>query len=352
MNTSSTIDPDLGAPLAEFRPSWLSFWILEIFLLAMAAGGLWMFSLGRSVDAAIVVAIGLLLGLGMLISALRYDRGRHVVIYDGGLVSARGPDVTTLRWGEIAWLRFVSNAWIRSGLEIGLHDGSTVRLLVTLDPVTRRTPPGALTVTSLAELIAGVSHFAGPVLLDAAIARYNSGEPVDFGQLQIGTAGLQAAGELVPWAEVEEIDALGDSIVIARAGRAGVWRRFRHRDLRNPLIFEALLEHAQGNRFHFVRDLGQSRVVRALRARSKLVSTVSFCAVIAAPFVLMFGWFAMDLHDWNTNARRHIDSGYCCLEKDPAEALASFERALAIEPGSLPARCGQWGGLQAPRPAG
>jgi hypothetical protein len=340
------LTPNLGTPLARFQPHWRAYALtFGIFLLLLGAGIAVLFTSDRG-KGFLLIGLASVLLVMYSVAILRLDGARRIMIFEEGLVDQHGSTVTVIRWGDVIWLRSTTSQWLSSRLQIGLRDGTTHTLRVAIDHAIPDTAESQVPTTSLADMIEGVLSFVAPDLLIFLQQRYDGGYDLDFGPLMLNQQGLRVKTTFVPWTDVADIDIHGDDLMIMRNGVRGIWQRLSYNDLRNPFLLHAILVHAQGERFSMQHHPGESGAVRTWLARRRVIRMASTITVFALPFVLIFGWFAWEYHDWSTNPNRHSAAGYACLTRNaPAKALPNFERALAINPDHAPARCGRGAAL-------
>jgi hypothetical protein len=346
LTSTTNLTPNLGTPQAIFQTHWRAYAIMLGLFAALLGGGIWLFLAGSRGAGFLIIGMtsGLLIMQGIPI--LRLNRGRHILLFEAGLIDQHQSTVTTIRWTDVRWLRVIKNPWLSTGVQIGLRDSGEHRLVVALDPLSPADSNSAIPAARLVEIINGVLYFVAQDVLPVLLQRYDAGEDLDFGPLTVNRQGLRVGATLVPWAEVEDIDSHGDDLLIMRKSVRGFWQRLPYHDVRNAYLLGDVLKHGQGEPFSMQINPSASTAVRRWLAWRRTISTASTIAIFALPFVLIAGWFAWDYHDYSTNPNRHSEAGYACLTRNaPAKALPSFDQALAIDPDHAPACCGRGAAL-------
>lgn len=155
---------------------------------------------------------------------LTRTRGLRIALFEHGLVQAQHGQVEAIRWDQVAATLHRASILCRAdGSQLALKDiGRDSRMI--RQRVRRET---------------------NRLLLPRAIARYNVGEPVIFGDLSISPRGLIHGTDTLPWTRLSGIrlDPKG-YLTIQQAGLPQAWWYYSDADeVPNLFLLLALLEH-------------------------------------------------------------------------------------------------------------
>jgi hypothetical protein len=208
--------------------------------------------------AAVFIALGLTpLGIAVLVlNALALAAGiayqpavnpriaaRQVHLFEHGFIHTRaaGP-VGDYRWDAVATLETAMFDFHTAGgtytgrsstrVKVTRYDGATVTLTQFYDEI-----------ETLGRILASEVTRAQ---LPRAVATLRSGQQVRFGDLAIDSRGVSAGGRLLPWGEVESVQARQGYVEVRQAGQRWCWLRRQVAVIPNVHLFLALTD--QGRR--------------------------------------------------------------------------------------------------------
>jgi len=127
-----------------------------------------------------------------------------------GLRVHRGHKADWIAWTDVREIRTQPSR--RAGeafavLEVRLNGGRRLRLTRSL--------------AGLESLVRHVKRGAYPLLQECYRAKFNRGEPLDFGPLQLTTDGVQASRKTIQWGHVQAVEVRGGRLAITADEPAG-----------------------------------------------------------------------------------------------------------------------------------
>ncbi len=196
-------------------------------------------------------------GVSLLLHMYR-NRGLYILIYPTGLLRLRRGEVDSFPWHEIEHVKLkVQRA---AGAEFTYDDdGTPVACWLPVDVPTFKLWDAGLTVTRAD----GVEAHFGPALTDydalavqvqartfaalwpGVLDRFAGGERIDFGELEVGRAGLRHNGKLLPWRELKELTVAQGKLSLKQTGKWLPWALVDVAGVPNPHLLFALAEEAR-----------------------------------------------------------------------------------------------------------
>ncbi len=157
-------------------------------------------------------AAPLLLGIGITcLMRAWWVRRLWIEAFAGGLRVNRGRKVEWMAWTAVQQIRTRSagaRGTAYAALDLRLYDGRRLRATRTL--------------ADLDALVDLVKRRALPALLEGCRRRFNQGEALSFGPLNLTPDGVQAAKKRIQWGEVQAVEVRAGRLVITARGPDGM----------------------------------------------------------------------------------------------------------------------------------
>lgn len=322
-----------GELRAEYRSGSIVLGLVMLPIVALCIWASWTAANETPPDlvAALGAAAGALLLFAITIGGL-IKIPRRILLYDEGML---------VEWlfgrGWFAWESITAAkaplVRVQGAPTLQLHvetsDGRRLAFGDMPSAQRRRVDTGVPRI-QIQELVACVMELSASARYQAALRRYNSGQPVDFKQLQISQAGISAKGQTLPWPMVADIQANGALMVVKAVGQQAPWRTFALHEAPNLDILPALIAQKPGERFSaFLADRPQPELeaaARARRRRRQMLLWAIFLLAIGANFAYAYGQYAF-------SARANYDRGTEALNRgDFATALRELDEAVRKAP--------------------
>lgn len=202
-------------------------------------------------------------GLSLLLHMYR-NRGLYVLVYPAGLLRLRRGEVDSFPWAEVerVQLKVQRAAGAEFAYDASDADGAPTACWLPVDVPTFKLWDAGLTVVRAD----GVEAHFGPALTDydvlaaevqkrtfaalwpAALARFRAGERIDFGELEVGRAGLLNNGKLLPWRELKELTIAQGKLSVKQAGKWLPWALVDVGGVPNPHLLFALADEVRRTR--------------------------------------------------------------------------------------------------------
>lgn len=196
-------------------------------------------------------------GASLLLHMYR-NRGLYILIYPTGLLRLRRGEVDSFPWHEVEHIQLKVQRVNEA--EFTYDDGGApLACWLPVDVPTFKLWDAGLT---LVRADGTEAHF-GPALTDYDVLaaqvqmrtfaalwprlrdRFFTGERVDFGELEVGLAGVRHNGKLLPWAELKELVIAQGKLSIKQSGKWLPWALVDVTGVPNPHILFALVEEAR-----------------------------------------------------------------------------------------------------------
>ena len=199
-------------------------------------------------------------GLTLLLHMYR-NRGLYVLVYPTGLLRLRRGEVDSFPWGDVEQIRLKVQ---RAADAEFTYDAAGVPLSCWLpvDVPTFKLWDAGLTVmrndgvevhfgpalTAYDVLAAEVQKRTFAALWPATVERFRSGERIDFGELEVGRAGVRHNGKLLPWRELKELTVAQGKLSLKQTGKWLPWALVDVSGVPNPHLLFALAEEVRRTR--------------------------------------------------------------------------------------------------------
>lgn len=224
--------------IASYRPSQLNFW----FMLSMTLGFTLFMLVQIFTQAQLELegAILLLAALGCLIGLRIFSRKRvrQIDLYKDRLELQSQTTSRTIRWQEL------------SQLSVDYSSGPPIMCFLLLEPESGRSiriyksrQKASATSSSFDHLIEQIYALSHQERLASAIARYRSGQKVNFKLFQIDQQGISTAKASLAWSKIEALnsDSQHEVLGVMRYGDQRAWKVFIFHQLSNSDILGALI---------------------------------------------------------------------------------------------------------------
>ncbi len=237
----------LGAPVAEYR-RWLRplegvssafFLLMGVFLIVIAA------------SSTVTSAALLLLVLGLLFLGATFiwpllfliNRGHCVYVCAEGLVQVKGRQVDVARWDQVvSFVQDITRHTYRVYL-IPVVRYTSHAYTVHLDNGARLTFNDSL--RHVERLGTMIERAAAQRLTPRALAAYNSGAPVFFGDLGISQQGITRGQKFLPWSQFQGYEISDGVLTISQQGKFLNWASIAVSQFPNLLVFVHLMDYLQ-----------------------------------------------------------------------------------------------------------
>ena len=183
---------------------------------------------------------GLVLMAGAVLLAFRTYRSRElrVLVYPEGMLYLRPDQARAVLWDEIDTVRHTK------------AEGHLMIFLSSSEAITVSGPRiGELhfddCLPQIGELAGLIRRHTLGSLLSRAVAAYEAGEPVVFGEIQISREGITKGGRTLPWPDVKEIQFEEEKITVTRQGKWLTWLTASAGEVPNFHVLRGLLEYAR-----------------------------------------------------------------------------------------------------------
>lgn len=262
----------LGAPTAVYKPAT----ILAIFvgLVVIFFGVVWTIiasyitsSIGSSFSDTGFPAflrlvfpffgfIFVLLGILLIVKAL-LNYNLRVQVYQHGLVFHKRNRNDVIRWDQIAYVWHIvkkttnttrntnySTGWTTTTTSTTAYHSYAVQRVDGANFVFDRT------FSHLRELGKTIEQESARYLLPQAIAAYNAGQPIKFGNMSVSFSGVSDGRKMLSWSELKsfKVDENNGAIAIRKQGKWLNWSNISLSKTPNVLVFEALVNSIVGSR--------------------------------------------------------------------------------------------------------
>jgi hypothetical protein len=246
--------PDLGEPIAEFRPGPFQKALrfaggIAGSLFGLALSGLMVYALlggparraGFGVFKGILVGIALLSGgIATLWRAVRSEK-LQVYVFARGLARVQGSQADVFHWEDVNEVRRNANVKTKgltvsksSQLILKLRDG---RQLVFDESLSR-----------FKDLHALVEEHTRDFMLTALREALKAGAVVAFGPLAVSAEGISHGSQALPWAECAGVKNSGGSLIVSRTGVKRPFCKVPLEEVPNPHVLTALANNLTGTR--------------------------------------------------------------------------------------------------------
>jgi hypothetical protein len=262
---------NLGIPKTAYKPSTISSMIGG--LLAVLFGIAWVvvaYYITNSIISSastgfppilglIIPSFGLifvLVGVGVIIKAY-LNRNLRVWIYENGLVFIKRHGTEVMRWDQIAFVWHKVKKTTTTNTTTNYSTGYTTTTTSTrIDHsyIVQRVDGVKFvfdhTFSRLRELGKTIEQESARYLYPQAVAAYNAGHPLRFGNLSISLAGLSDGKKTLSWNELKSIkvDENNGAIAIRKQGKWLNWSNISLSETPNIIVFEALVNGIAGSR--------------------------------------------------------------------------------------------------------
>ncbi len=239
----------LGAPLAEYRRWLRPAGIVTSILLALA-GIIFLTLLAPRPYGnpdLIFSILGLLMLAGTFIWPLSFliNINHRVYLCAKGVVQVKGSRVDVIRWDQVESV--VQNVTRRT---YGVNNIPIAKFTTHVYKV-RLTTGAKLTfrdsLRDVGSLGNTIARATAQHLIPRAIAMYNNGMPVRFGNLSISKQGISKGKKLLPWDRFKSYGFKEGEVYLRAKEKFFVWARIEVRSLPNVLVFEALMDYRQSS---------------------------------------------------------------------------------------------------------
>lgn len=196
-------------------------------------------------------------GASLLLHMYR-NRGLYVLVYPTGLLRLRRGEVDSFPWTEVERVQLkVQRA---AGPERTVSDdGEPLAYWLPVDVPTFKLWDAGLT---LVREDGTEAHF-GPALTDYDVLaaqvqmrtfaalwppirdRFRAGGRLDFGELEVDSAGVRYNGKLLPWAELKELSVAQGKLSLKQAGKWLPWALVDVTGVPNPHVLFAVADEAR-----------------------------------------------------------------------------------------------------------
>ena len=238
------ITSQLGVPTAEYKTRvrfkiWLSVFCLVFATLALLLV-LLTFLIKLPIPAPYtpwhILVLGLLaLSYGLRLSFIVFPvRAARVYVCPAGLLLIKGNKTHVIRWDLVA------SVWHKNDIYGYVYDTHLFTLRLT-DKQTFKFDSNWHNLAALGETIMNeTAHYLFP----QAMAAYNSGNPVAFGDLKLSWQGISGRKKSLAWQQIKNIDIGATAVTIESIDGTGKapWARFRVAGMPNFLVFERMLD--------------------------------------------------------------------------------------------------------------
>ncbi|HEY1186164.1 MAG TPA: DUF6585 family protein, partial [Gemmata sp.] len=196
-------------------------------------------------------------GASLLLHMYR-NRGLYILVYPTGLLRLRRGEVDSFPWDEVEHIRLKLQRV--NGAEFTFDDsGAPLSCWLPVDVPTFKLWDAGLTVmradgteahfgpalTDYDALAAQVQVRTFAALWPRARDRFFAGERSDFGELEVGLAGLRHNGKLLPWRELKELVIAQGKLSIKQSGKWLPWALVDVLSVPNPHVLFALVSEAR-----------------------------------------------------------------------------------------------------------
>jgi len=196
-------------------------------------------------------------GAGLLWHMYR-QRGLFVLVYPTGLLRLRRGEVDSFPWREVDHVRLKVQRSAAAHIDRG-PDGAPVACWLPAEVPTFQLWNAGLSVARED----GIEAHFGPALSDfdrlaeevqrrsftflwpIVWARFVSGTPVLFGELELSRAGLRHGGKFLRWADLKELAVAQGKLSIKQGGKWLPWAVLDAYAIPNPHVLFALAAEAQ-----------------------------------------------------------------------------------------------------------
>ena len=211
--------------------------VLVIFISITGIALLFFFPQIYELAIAIMMIIVLLLTVRVYRSAAIH-RNDLLLVYDEGILSINGPEIKALHWVEIQSIAR-GQIYTREGIKT-VQDIDTMTIVgpdETKYELDRSLPDHQRARASDLVERAFIDHKL-PVILE----RYQAGQEIAFGILQISQKGIRDQNETLPWSSVESITVGPEWVTIREEGRTSEWFHKMLPDVPNARLLKEFME--------------------------------------------------------------------------------------------------------------
>ncbi|MCL4302188.1 MAG: hypothetical protein KJ077_41255 [Anaerolineae bacterium] len=237
-------DPGLGLLLSEHRVTRVRAWGNLIggwvtIILGLVSLAVTNFLVLRNVPALPICggfSLAVLLGGVWSVWTQQREKSLAVRLYQAGLVYVRGEKTQMVRWAEISQVQLAT--YYNRKLQMTSHNYK----LHTRRGSTLAFNFNDQAMSDLAQLSATLQREVTARLLPEAIAAVQAGQPLVFGRLTVGQAGLSLGRRSLPWPEVASVQLEQGFVVIRRRSQKGEWGRTAVAGVPNIFVFTGLVD--------------------------------------------------------------------------------------------------------------
>lgn len=237
----------LGTPTAAYRP-----WFRPALIFSSAAlvlvGVAFLIASFTSPDpssaSALLVAGLIFIACSLIWPAIAlFTRDQQVYVCTEGLAHVKGGQANAVRWDQVASVTqavtiFTYRVFLIPVVRIRSHAYTIYRA----DGTRLVFKDNWRDVESLGTTIGRETR---RYLLPRAIAAYDAGAPVVFGDLSVSQQGISKGGKLLPWNLYQSTQISNGAVLIRQQGKTLRWASVQIRKLPNFLVFVGLIEHIQ-----------------------------------------------------------------------------------------------------------
>jgi hypothetical protein len=254
---------ELGDPDAVFRVGAGRVWAKLTLAAGLVLYGVvanylwWVHGPARFDHLVLIVLIGPPITGLSLFGHLYRTRGLCVLAYPTGLLRLQRGEVESYPWAEVDEVRLKAD----KGTFVVERDGAgeVTAGWLEVEPPTFQIWNAQLTVrradgtaAKLTPAVSGYPELVAHVLREtfraqwpAALARFRAGERVEFGPFEVSRLGLRYEKNLMPWADLAEVNVGSKSLAVKRKGKWLPWVSKELDDVPNPHVLLALIEEAR-----------------------------------------------------------------------------------------------------------
>jgi hypothetical protein len=211
-----------------------------VFLVAAAlfcAGGLLPAELTVTVRVVLPVCGLLFLGLGLSLGySVIQVANQQIYLFEQGMVIAKGKQVQTFSWNQVAEVWQSITRTYRNGRYVGTTYLYTLRRIdgyqIKLNNLTK----------DIAELGPTMAQSITRELLPRALHTIRGGQTLTFASFSLNRQGIGKGREVLPWSQVQGVDVHQGRVIVKQAGKSRDSWTVRVAKIPNFLVFTLLVE--------------------------------------------------------------------------------------------------------------
>ena len=184
---------------------------------------------------------------GVLIYHALAARGRAILTYPDGLLPVGRGEVAWLPWDAVGPLSLRAKAGTRAGEVVAVEAPGVLMNTAKLTVGRADDGPPVLVRPALvgyAELVARVQRETFARRWPEVRDKFDAGETVGFGPLDLHRDGLGRGGKVLPWDRVKAAELKGGRVVVKKRGKWLAWAAEALEKVPDPHLFFALADHA------------------------------------------------------------------------------------------------------------